>query len=146
MDSLWSITASFLGFLPAVASRYSITEFISFFVISLHSFIRIKYYHSCSLIPIKKHLTILKNWLTFSYIPFSCLNRFLILGQKISPDKHVRALSPTICFLFFSIPAVGTELARLNSGGLKHVIQTVESQGGKVQLFSDFLYHSLVLL
>ena len=91
--------------------------------------------------PINKFSPIEQN-----IIKASSEDELIILGQKISPDKHVRALSTTICFLFFSVPAVGTELARLNSGGLKHVIQTVESQGGKVQLFSDFLYHSLVLL
>ena len=50
-----------------------------------------------------------------------------------------------LCILFLAVPAVSTKLAAVDSDRFDHIIETVKTQGSKVQLYSDPLYHLLIL-
>ena len=46
--------------------------------------------------------------------------------------------------LFFTIPAVSAKFLMWQAGAVQHVVESVEAQTCKVQLFSDFFYHLCV--
>ena len=46
--------------------------------------------------------------------------------------------------LFFSVPAVGTEIFLRNARGLEHIVEAEITEGGEVELFADLCGHLLV--
>ena len=46
----------------------------------------------------------------------------------------------------FPVPAVCTELTRLDADGFHQIVQAVEAEGGEMELFPDLFYHFLVIL
>lgn len=46
----------------------------------------------------------------------------------------------------FPVPAVCTELTRLDADGFHQIVQAVEAEGGEVEPFPDLFYHFLVIL
>ncbi len=59
----------------------------------------------------------------------------------VSVENSIKEVS----FLFFPIPAIGTEFTFIYPCGFQHIIQPVKPQGGKPLFLAHFLHHSLIL-
>ncbi len=59
----------------------------------------------------------------------------------VSVENSIKEAS----FLFFPIPAIGTEFTFIYPCGFQHIIQPVKPQGGKPLFLAHFLHHSLIL-
>ena len=68
--------------------------------------------------------------------------------QKNITNQMIDAMENSIkeaSFLFFPIPAIGTEFTFIYPCGFQHIIQPVKPQGGKPLFLAHFLHHSLIL-
>ena len=59
---------------------------------------------------------------------------------------YIISFTYDIHILFFSVPAVGAEFAAVDAYGFDHVIKSVVSEGGEIELLSDSLKHFFVFV
>ena len=59
-------------------------------------------------------------------------------------ETHLTRRCASINSVFFSRPAIGTDLAFINADRVEHIVETVVSERGEMQLAAKIVDHALI--